>query len=217
MNTRSNGTESRRAFDALSGPADTVDRAHVEGYHLRELLRRTPTHDVFLATHYATGVPCELVVVRRFADVDQSALRQTIESEVYAARALSHPGIASIENVGVLRDGRLYIATARPNGCSLREILAREGCLSRSRTLDLGHALVTAVAAAHERGVTHGRLTPDNIVVSQSNSGWPERLVVLGFGTAAAQGGGLAPGSLPEDPSPYMSPERSAGHPPSSE
>ena len=217
---RSNGTDDRGVFSASSEPTAIQASAPqvwvaADGYEVRELVRRTPTNDVFLTYHRPTGTFRELLVVQRVPDVDQGALQQTMEAEAAAARAVSHVGLAPIEDVGLTQDGRLYVASARPVGRPLHTLLAEDGRLPVLRAFELGHTLVTALAVAHERKLVHGWLTADSVIVVPPRAGWPERAVVLGLGTAAAQDGGLTVGAFSQEQSHYMSPERALGEPPS--
>jgi hypothetical protein len=208
--TYSNGTgagadsPARPALDALSAPAA------VDGYDALRLVRSTPSADVYLADHRATGSARELVVAHRLPDAQQAELRRAVEAAVAAAGTFTHPGAAPVEDVGSTRDGRLYVATARPPGRSLTQIVADEGSLPVRRALHLGLAAADVVAAAHDASVIHGRLTPDSVIVVPPEPGQPERVVLLGFGTAAAQDASLVLGGRSAEKSPYVSPERAA-------
>ncbi|GJG86872.1 hypothetical protein tb265_20530 [Gemmatimonadetes bacterium T265] len=189
--------------------------AEAAGYDFEQLIRRTPSADVYLAVLRATRAYRDIVVVHHLPDIDPAALRRAVGAQVFAASAIKHPGVAPVEDVGFTSDGRLYIATARPDGSSLSEVLADDGALPARRALDLGLQLADALAAAHGLGVVHGRLTPDSVVLVPRQRGRPERAVVLGFGTAAAQDAvRLVRGVAPEEPQPFASPERAAGGPP---
>ena len=212
--THSNGTARRNASTAPPALIESTDVALVDGYDGREVVRRTPVNDVFLAYHRPTGTLRELIVVDRIPGVDQDALRQTIETEVAAARAVSHAGVARVEDVGLTNDGRLFVATTRPVGQPLHTLLAEAGRLPVLRAFELAHMLVTAVATAHERGIVHGWLAPSSVVVVPPTAGWPERLVVLGVGTAAAQDAGIGARALSAEHFPYASPQRGVGEPP---
>lgn len=196
-------------------PGSARAGVEVPGYHVFHVTRRAPAADVYLAYHPATQAFRDLVVVERVPDAEYAALRQLVEADVAAAAAVRHPGLAPVEEVGLTTDGRLFVAAARPVGRTLREVLAEEGAVRPNRrAIDLGLALADALAAAHECGVTHGWLGPDSVVLVEPR-GDGERLVVLGLGTLVAQGAVLAPGAVPPDEAPFVSPERADGGPPS--
>ena len=208
-----NDVEPRGGSQGPPGPVAPARWAEVDGYYLERMVRRTPAADVYLAYCAATRSYRELIVVQALPGVDQSALRRAVDLDVFAASTLRHPDIAPVVDVGYARDGRLYVATARPVGRSLGELLADEGAMSAPRALELAGAILPVVAAAREVGVVHGWLTPDSVVVVPKQGTQPERAVVLGFGTAVAQEGTPTPGGFPGDVYPYMGPERAAGEP----
>lgn len=213
--THSDGTWPRAGSPARPDPDAPSAWPDVDGYQLHGLQRATPSADVYLAYHPATRGFRELIVVQRLPDVVRAELRRAVEAAVSAAGAVGHAGIAPVAAVGLTRDGRLYVATARPAGPSLVEVRTHEGPLPVRRALALGLAIVDVVAAAHNRGVIHGRLTPDSVVVVPQQPGQPERVVVLGFGTAAAQDSTLVLGGTSGERSPFVSPERTASGQPS--
>ena len=218
MNSRTRGyyaneTEERGKILIAPGLVSPSGWGEVGGHHLERLLRRTVAVEVYLALHRGTRTHRELMLVERLPGVDQPALRRAVEADAFAADVLRHPGIARIEDVGIMRDGRLYVATARPVGRALGEILDELRALPLRRVLELGLRIVDAVAAAHDAGVAHGWLTPDSVVVAQPQPGQPERVVVLGFGTATAQDGAPVPATGSRARDPFASPERAAGGP----
>lgn len=211
--TRSNDTASRGASLTPPGMIAPPRWAEADGYYFDRMIRRTPATDVYLARYQATGAFREVIVVQGLAGVDQAALRRSVDVEVFAAGALRHTGIAPVVDVGRTRDGRLYVASARPVGRALSEVLAEDGAMTSQRVLDLGPAIIDLMEAAHSAGVVHGWLTPDSVVIVPKQGGQPERVVLVGFGTAVAQDGMPVPGAFQGELYPFASPERAAGEP----
>ena len=149
--------------------------------------------------------------MQRLPGVDRAALCPAAEAD--ASRAIEHAGAAPVEEMGITDDGQLYLAAARPIGGPLRDLLASDEALPVRRALRLGIAAADAVAAAHEVGVVHGRLTPDSVFVMPPESERPESVVVLGLGTATANESAFRRGPWPSEACPFLSPERAAGGP----
>lgn len=103
--------------------------------------------------------------------------RARILAEARAASALNHPGITTIYEVG--EDGEhLFIVMELVSGDTLRKLLA-SGPMESRRLARLGAKVAEALAAAHERGVVHGDVKPENIIVQTD-----ERVKLLDFGIA---------------------------------
>jgi serine/threonine protein kinase/Tol biopolymer transport system component len=110
------------------------------------------------------------------------ARRARFEQEARAVAALNHPGIVSVYDVG---DG--WMVTEFIEGRSLRgaELTLRQ-------IIDAGAQIAEALAAAHEAGITHRDIKPDNILLTKDG-----RTKILDFGLAKAPE--PAPASLRPD------------------
>jgi serine/threonine-protein kinase len=94
-----------------------------------------------------------------------------------AAARLSHPRIASVYDV--IEDGdTAYLVMEYVEGRTLRSTL-RDGPLPSSRAIGLGVDLCDALGEAHEHGVVHGDIKPENICLTPDG-----HLKVLDFGIA---------------------------------
>ncbi len=80
-------------------------------------------------------------------------------------------------------DGSLYIAMELSSGTSLAELLKREGPFEWSRGLRVMAALCDSLGEAHELGVVHRDLRPENVLVEQ-RAGQRDFVKVTDFGLA---------------------------------
>ena len=114
-------------------------------------------------------LPAELTVsrdrVRRF------------EQEARAVAALNHPSIITVFEVGEA-EGFRFIVTEYVEGETVRELLA-PGKLTPGRALDMATQTAGALAAAHEVGVVHRDVKPENIMLRRDGF-----VKVLDFGLA---------------------------------
>lgn len=132
--------------------------------------------------------------------------------EAAAASQVRSPHVVQIFDHGLTQDGQPYIAMELLEGESLRERLDRERVLPPRDVVTIVAHCAKALARAHERGVVHRDIKPDNIFLGDSGSG-DIFAKVLDFGIAKATGGSFiatTTGSVLGSPY-YMSPEQVLG------
>jgi len=133
--------------------------------------------------------------------------------EAHAVAALKHPAIVEIYDfVGATENEPSYIVVELIQGPTLRTLLEERGgrFLPEIAAL-IALPLAEALAAAHEHGVIHRDVKPDNVMIE--TSGQSSRVVLTDFGVAHITGMETmtATGALVGSPA-YMSPEQSRGH-----
>src|SRR5947208_1263383 len=99
------------------------------------------------------------------------------EQEAQAAGALNHPNILSIYHIGT-HEGAPYIVSELLEGETLRERMAG-GALQQRKAIDYGLQIAKGLAAAHEKGIVHRDIKPDNIFITDGG-----RVKILDFGLA---------------------------------
>ena len=157
------------------------------------------------------------ILLAEVAD-DEERVRRFVQ-EAKAASALNHPNILTVFEVGTFNDSQ-YIATEYIKGKTLRHRM-RESSMSLDEALGIALQVATALAAAHEAGIIHRDIKPDNIMIRDDGV-----VKVLDFGlaklteknveTAEAEAETRAqfntePGMIMGTAA-YMSPEQARGH-----
>src|SRR5262245_19128666 len=89
--------------------------------------------------------------------------------EIQLAASLHQPNIVPLLTAGEA-DGLLYYAMPLIEGDSLRTRLAREGELPIGEAVRLLRDVVDALACAHEAGVVHRDIKPDNVLLSRHHT-----------------------------------------------
>ncbi len=120
------------------------------------------------------------------------------EREARAVAALNHPNILALHDIGT-QEGVVYAVMELLEGESLRTRL-EQGPLPPRKAIELAVQAARGLAAAHEKGVVHRDLKPDNLWVTKDG-----RLKILDFGLAKQL---LRQESAPNS---YMSPEQVRG------
>ena len=108
---------------------------------------------------------------------DHPERRARFTREAQAVAALNHPNIVTIHSVE--ESGGVHFLTMEyVDGEPLTKRIGRDG-LTLSEFFELAIPLSDAVAAAHEQGITHRDLKPDNVMITRDG-----RVKVLDFGLA---------------------------------
>src|SRR5213596_3384020 len=126
--------------------------------------------------------------------------------EARTAAGLAHPNIVPIHLVEAHGD-LVFFVMGFVDGETLRDRVERAGPLPPRLATKLLQEVAWALGAAHQRGVIHRDVKPDNIMIERAT----ERAVVTDFGIAlgkSAGGGGSVTGTAR-----YMSPEQACGEP----
>ncbi len=152
-----------------------------------EALRVGPFSTVYRAVRRSTGQRCVVAVL-------SPALGDVATRERLASLALEGPSIGS-DHVPEVLDagvdpgtGAVWLSTGDLEGEGLPAVLAKTGPLPLAVVSTLMRQLFDAVASAHEVGVTHGALCPDDLIVAPASRAKDEwRLSVLGFGVGRGQ------------------------------
>jgi len=147
------------------------------------------------------------------ADVNAERFRR----EVLVVAGLQHPHIVPVLSAGEM-DGRPYLVMPFVEGESLRTRIARGGPMRVVEAVGVLRDVARALAYAHDRGIVHRDIKPDNVLIHAGSA------VVADFGVAkaldvarrtpgvAAQGTLTAAGASLGTPG-YMAPEQIAADP----
>lgn len=204
----------------LTGPStpDTQDplinRVLSDRYRILQKLGEGGMGVVYLAEHVVIEKKIALKIL--FPDLTRrSDLVQRFMQEAKSASRINHENVIDITDFGQSPEGYVFIAMEYLVGQDLGQLLKASGPLPWTRAQPIILQIVKALRAAHERGIVHRDVKPENVFVSPRDDG-REFVKVLDFGIAKVLGldddaprltrTGMIFGT-PE----YMSPEQAQG------
>ncbi len=177
-------------------------------YQLVDVAGRGAMGVVYRAKDPLLGRTVALKVITPSVTSDTAAFedfRKRFLREARAVAQLSHPGIVTVYDLGVDDDGTLYMAQEFIEGESLAAKL-RRAAPTLDETVSIVAQVAEGLAYAHERGVVHRDIKPDNILIETGG-----RAVVTDFGIAHMHASDLTrTGEILGTPH-YMSPEQVMG------
>jgi serine/threonine-protein kinase len=127
--------------------------------------------------------------------------------EARAAAKLSHPSVVGVFDQGEDK-GSVFLSMEYVEGRTLRQILRERGRLTSIEALDMIEPVLGALAAAHEAGIVHCDVKPENVLVGENG-----RVKVADFGLAKALTDPAASSGPLLGTVNYISPEQALGEP----
>ena len=87
--------------------------------------------------------------------------------EAKAAASLSHPNIVNVMDQGWNQSGipAVFLVMELVEGKTLRELIAEKGSFTSNETINYLAPVVSALSAAHQIGIVHRDIKPDNILL----------------------------------------------------
>ena len=183
-------------------PGDLI----ADRYELEELVGTGGMSTVFRARDVQLDrrVAIKILHERYVSDPEYLA---RFRSEARAVARLSHPNIVTVIDRGD-DGGRQYIVFEHVEGENLKELVQRTGRLPVRGALQLVLAVADGLAFAHERGLVHRDVKPQNVLVSREGE-----VKVTDFGIARSLDvkQGMTESGTVLGTSNYIAPEQASG------
>ena len=176
-------------------------------YHVKEILGVGGMGTVFKAMDAELD---EVVAIKtlkpELLSQDPSALER-FKSEIRLARRIAHRNVVRTYDLGEV-GGVYFISMEYVDGKSLKDLIRARGRLPAAATITVGKQLLRALEVAHEQGVIHRDIKPQNVVVTPDGV-----LKVMDFGIArlAKRTEGVTQAGMIVGTPEYMAPEQLTG------
>lgn len=143
-------------------PADLIGK-EAAGLRFEERIAAGGLGEVYRALDLSSG---SFVAVKRLvADaMSDPNLRARFRREARAAMALRHANVVTVHRIAEFMD-ELFIVMDLIEGRNLRQLLS-EGPLPQERALDYASQVADGLTRAHELGIIHRDVKPENVMVT---------------------------------------------------
>jgi len=125
--------------------------------------------------------------------------------------ALAHPGIIAIHDSGELEDGHAFLVMERLHGVPLGALVEHAGPGTPAQVASLLRQAGRALGAAHQAGILHRDIKPDNFFLTPEGSGFRVKLLDFGLAKSLDATGGVTRTGMVVGTPQYMSPEQVKG------
>ncbi|MBM4352305.1 MAG: hypothetical protein FJ109_00695 [Deltaproteobacteria bacterium] len=195
--------------DNLTG--QLIDRR----YQVLERIGRGGMGVVYKAEHVMLRRTVALKVLRREIVEDEHSVRRFM-NEARTIASLRNPHTVMLFDFGATPDGALYYTMEFLTGRSVGDLIRTVGAIHHRRTVDIVLQVCDSLEEAHEKGILHRDIKPDNIFLTRERG--QEIAKVLDFGIAKLlgtdpEGGTLTRTGMVCGTPQYLSPEQVSGEP----
>ena len=171
----------------------------IGNYELESELGATATCTIYRASHQLLPRRAVVKLARAVGDWTRQRSIEVLR-EACLLEALHHPGVVRIHEAGRLADGRGWFAAELVEGLTIADALL-QGPIEPAVAVGMLRDTADVLAHAHRRGVIHGGLAPEGVVVTGKSRGFPLCL------TDWAQARTYDAPRAPQPPTPYAAPE----------
>ena len=148
-------------------------------FHIVRLLGEGSVAQVYLARERALQRLVAIKLMKSELAEDETA-RKRFERESRSAAKIHHHNVATVHRVGSLEDETPFIIMEYIEGRDLADVLQAEGVMTIEQACHTLSQVASALAAAHENGIVHRDVKPDNVVQERDS----DRVVLTDFGIA---------------------------------
>lgn len=177
-------------------------------YRLDEFVASGGMGQVFRATDLTLGRTVAVKVLLP-GHTSKSEFGARFRAEARIMASIGHPGVVGVYDYGESREGTLYLVMAFVDGKPLGERINRDGTMPVGDTLDIVAQAADALQAAHDRGIIHRDVKPNNLLVNENGG-----VTLVDFGVARSQSvTSVTKVNAVIGTALYMSPEQASGKP----
>lgn len=167
----------------VDDPASIVGTVLDGQYKIESLLGKGGMGAVFLARHILLGDRVAIKVLPPEVRNNAEWLRR-FRREGQAARRFRHANAVTVYDLRTAADGVIYMVMEYVEGETLDAALKKHVRFSPAETFQILEPIMSVLNAAHEMGVVHRDVKPENIMIGKPGSGGQSQVKLLDLGIA---------------------------------
>ena len=172
--------EATPVMSSLSG--DLVGRVIDNRYQVTSVLGQGGMGVVYEAIHKYLNRKVAIKVLQQALATDEGYVARFLR-EAQAVAALKNRHTITVHDFGVTEDGQLYFAMELLEGLPITDVIEQDAPVPFDRAVDYLQQVCDSLAEAHEAGILHRDLKPDNLFLGKDGEG-NDFVSVLDFGIA---------------------------------
>lgn len=144
--------------------------------------------EVHKVRHRGFGHEAVMKLTKRISDELTEDLTRRLLREGRVLKSLVHPNIVPALDLGFTLSKRAYLVTELVVGKTLKDEVREHGPLPLELCVEVCSAILSALQVAHEAGVVHRDMKPDNVMLTAADANGKRETKVLDFGVAKILG-----------------------------
>ena len=179
-----------------------IGKTLAEKYRIDSVMRETELGKVYHGRHLLMDKPVAVKILSPALSVDENIVRR-FSSEARSVSHISHPNVLNVTDFGSDAEGAVYIVFEDAEGETLKSAIERDGMFEATRAVQIAKQTAAALSAAHIKGIIHGNLNSENILLTGEGS-----VKVLDLGAVKLDAVAAADDELSFPKIEYLSPEQ---------
>jgi tRNA A-37 threonylcarbamoyl transferase component Bud32 len=175
-------------------------------YEVEELAGKGGMSSVYRARDRVLGRRVALKILHEHFSTDDEYVER-FRREARAIARLNHPNIVTVIDRGEF-EGRQFIVFEHVPGENLKDVVRRHGPLPVPQAVALTHQVARALAFAHEHGIVHRDVKPQNVLLDENGS---PKVTDFGIARSLDPKEGLTETGTLLGTSDYIAPEQASG------
>src|SRR5437763_12597168 len=140
--------------------------------------------EVFKVEHTFLGSTRVVKIIRAQISSSSDAHERFLR-EARLATKVQHPNVATLHDFSALPDGSHYMVWEFIEGQNLAQVLKQRGTLAPRHAVRIAIQALAGLEAIHRAGIVHRDISPENLMITQSNDG-SEFVKIIDLGVAKA-------------------------------